>query len=141
VTAADDAPGLTWAELSAQLTGMAHVATVTPAGEPHVAAVFPVVDGDELWIFTRRSSRKARNVAANPRMALMWQPGSELYMTGRADLVDDPETKARLWSSGKLPVDPASFFGSPDNPDFVLVRILPERAVVLGPTGRTTWRR
>ena len=125
--------------MAAQLTGLAHVATASADGAPHVAVVAPVLESDVLWIFTMRSSRKARNLAANPRMSLMWRPGSEIYLTADAELVDAADDKARLWARTDLPFNPAGFFGSPDNPDFVLVRVTPRRAVVLGPSGRTVW--
>ena len=126
--------------MAAQLTGLAHVATASADGAPHVAVVAPVLESDVLWIFTMRSSRKARNLAANPRMSLMWRPGSEIYLTADAELVDAADDKARLWARTDLPFNPAGFFGSPDNPDFVLVRVTPRRAVVMGPpAGRAVW--
>lgn len=134
---------LTWADVASQLIGLANVATVSAAGEPHVAVVAPILDDvpePRLWIFTRRSSGKARNLAANPRISLMWRPGSEIYVQGQAELVDDEAEKARLWAFDSLPFDPNAFFGTPDHPDFVLVRVTPRRAVVHGPTGRSTWR-
>lgn len=134
------APGLTWEDVAPQLSGLANMATASATGVPHVAIVAPVLDGPALWIFTRRSSHKARNLAANPGIALMWRPGAEIYLQGVADLVDDPADKARLWSRTDLPFDPAGFFGSPDHPDFVLIRVRPHRAVVLGPAGRAVWR-
>lgn len=130
---------LTWADIASQLTGLAHAATASADGAPHVAVVAPVLEGDGLWIFTLRSSRKARNLAANPRMSLMWRPGSEVYLTAGAELVDDAADKARLWARPDLPFDPAGFFGTPDNPAFVLVRVTPRRAVVMGATGRSVW--
>lgn len=132
-------PGLSWADVAAQLTGLAHVATASADGAPHVAVVAPVLEGDRLWIFTLRSSKKARNLAANPRISMMWRPGSEIYLTADAELVDGADDKARLWARPDLPFDPAGFFGSPDNPAFVLVRVTPRRAVVMGPSGRSVW--
>lgn len=131
--------GLSWSDIASQLTGLAHVATASADGEPHVAVVAPVLEGDGLWIFTMRSSRKARNLAANPRMSLMWRPGAEIYVTADAELVGSADDKARLWARSDLPFEPAGFFGTPDNPDFVLVRVTPRRAVVMGPTGRAVW--
>ncbi len=130
---------LAWNDVASQLTGLAHVATASADGAPHVAVVAPVLEGGELWIFTLRSSRKARNLAANPRISLMWRPRAEIYLTASAELVDSADDKARLWARPDLPFDPAGFFGTPDNPDFVLVRVTPRRAMVMGPTGRAVW--
>lgn len=120
---------------------MASLATAAPDATPHVSAVAPVLDGDQLWIFTRRSSRKARNIAANPAVALMWRPGVEVYVWGRAELDDDVDVKSRLWHRADLPFDPAAFFGTVDSPDFAVVRVHAERAVLLGQRGRSLWQR
>lgn len=138
-TGTTGSPRLTWADVAAQLTGLANVATASADGAPHVAVVAPVLEGDVLWIFTLRSSRKARNMAANPRISLMWRPGAEIYLTADAELVDEADDKARLWARADLPFDPAGFFGTPGNPAFVLVRVTPRRAVVMGPSGRSVW--
>ena len=48
-----------------------HVATLLPDGSPHVVAVWSgTVDGDRLGFFTQPGSRKARNIAADPRVCL-----------------------------------------------------------------------
>ena len=49
-----------------------HLATSMPDGSPHAVAVWSgfVGDGDRLGFFTQPTSRKARNVAADPRVAL-----------------------------------------------------------------------
>ena len=124
---------------------IAHIATSDDEGSPHVAVVAPCIDGTDVWILTSRSSRKARNVAVNGRMALVWTPGAEVYLYGSACLVEALEEKQRLWSSGLLSFDPASFFGTPDNPDFVLLKIEPDTAVVMtqGASGpeRHRWKR
>ena len=52
-------------------TNLVHLATVGPQGEPHAVAVWSgFVDGDRLGFFTQPSSRKARNVARDGRVAL-----------------------------------------------------------------------
>ena len=71
----------------------------------------------------------------------MWDPGSEAYLQGRAELVGDVAQKRVLWGSGQLPYDPAGFFGAPDNPDLVLVRVHPERATVMADGARHRWTR
>ena len=134
-----------WSDVVAHLTGLAHVATASPTGEPHVAVVAPVVVDDTIWIFTRGSSGKAANVAANGRVALTWRPGPEAYLWGDAEVVVDLDEKHCLWARTDLPFDPAGFFGTPDHPDHVLVRITPTRAVVMvhdeAGIHRLTWRR
>ncbi|MEU7904939.1 PPOX class F420-dependent oxidoreductase [Actinoplanes sp. NPDC049118] len=46
------------------------LATASPAGEPHVAPVWFVVDGDDLVFTTAEQTVKGRNLRANPRAAL-----------------------------------------------------------------------
>jgi PPOX class probable F420-dependent enzyme len=48
-----------------------HLATLMPDGSPHAVAVWSgFVDGDRLGFFTQPTSRKARNVARDPRVCL-----------------------------------------------------------------------
>src|SRR3712207_7963650 len=48
-----------------------HLATLGPDGEPHAVSVWSgFVDGERLGFFTQPQSRKARNVARDPRVCL-----------------------------------------------------------------------
>ncbi len=134
-----------WPQLAVHLTGFAHVATVRPDGHPHVAKVAPAIDGEMLWIATRASSRKARNVAANPRVALMFEPAAEAYVQADAELISDLTVKERIWTSGLFAFPLEGFFGSFDHPDFVLIRLTPTAATLMsqgdGGIRRDTWAR
>ncbi|MEU4221567.1 PPOX class F420-dependent oxidoreductase [Actinoplanes sp. NPDC026623] len=46
------------------------LATASPAGLPHVAPIWFVVDGDDLVFNTGEQTVKGRNLRANPRAAL-----------------------------------------------------------------------
>jgi PPOX class probable F420-dependent enzyme len=46
------------------------LATASPAGAPHVAPVWFVVDGEDLVFTTAMTTVKGRNLRANPRAAL-----------------------------------------------------------------------
>ena len=48
----------------------AHVATVLPGGAPHSVPVWACLEGDRIAFFTQEGSRKARNLAADPRVAV-----------------------------------------------------------------------
>ena len=102
---------LSWDDVAPHLTGLANAATASSDGTPHVSVVAAVVDGDSIWITTRRSSGKAINIAENPRIALMFRPGSEAYVSGTVEIVDDADEKRRRWS-GFFPYDATSFFGA-----------------------------
>jgi general stress protein 26 len=132
-----------WSELAPQLTGYAHMATVRPDGRPHVSKVAPAVEGAVLWIGTNASSGKAHNLATIPKAALMFEPVSEIYLSADVEVVTDLATKQRLWTSGLFPYPMDAMFGSPENEDFVLLRLTPTRATVIaqGESGlrRDTW--
>jgi PPOX class probable F420-dependent enzyme len=48
----------------------AHVATVLPSGAPHSVPVWCRMEGDRIAFFTQEGSRKARNLAADGRVAM-----------------------------------------------------------------------
>ena len=133
-----------WSDVAIHLTGQAHIATIRPDGTPHVAKVWPAIDGRTIWIGTRATSGKARNLRVNPRAALMFEPAAEAYVSGEAEVVSDLPTKQRIWDSGIFPYPLAGFFGSADRDDFVLLRFTPARAILMtqGDAGlrRDTWQ-
>jgi PPOX class probable F420-dependent enzyme len=48
----------------------AHIATISPDGAPGSVPVWAGTEGDRLVFFTGEASRKARNLAADPRLAI-----------------------------------------------------------------------
>jgi PPOX class probable F420-dependent enzyme len=72
-------------DLRALLDGrnFAHVATVLPDGSPHSVPVWIERDGDLLVFFTQEGSRKARNLAADPRVAISVVDGANPYRMGQ----------------------------------------------------------
>jgi PPOX class probable F420-dependent enzyme len=49
---------------------IAHLATVLPDGAPHVMPMWVGVEGDRIAVLTSPTSRKARNIARDPRVAI-----------------------------------------------------------------------
>jgi PPOX class probable F420-dependent enzyme len=47
-----------------------HLATTLPDGSPHSVPIWATIEGDRIAFFTQSRSRKARNVARDPRVAL-----------------------------------------------------------------------
>ncbi|HEY6055741.1 MAG TPA: PPOX class F420-dependent oxidoreductase [Gaiellaceae bacterium] len=47
-----------------------HLATVLPDGSPHSVPLWTIVEGGRIAFFTQTTSRKARNLAREPRVAL-----------------------------------------------------------------------
>jgi Pyridoxamine 5'-phosphate oxidase len=77
--------------------------TLNVDGSPHVTALAVLwVDG-HFWFETGRETRKGRNLARDPRCALSLATHAfDLVVEGRADLVTDPTSVARLagiWSA------------------------------------------
>ena len=88
----------------------ATLATTSPAGFPHVAGVLYDTVGSTFYVSTILDSRKARNVAENPRVALCIPvrrlpvgPPSSVQLQATAELLplDDPRIQA-LVAAGEL---------------------------------------
>lgn len=121
------------------------LATASVGGRTHSAAVLYQLAGGELWISTLRSSRKARNVAANPAVAvtvpvrrLPVGPPSSVMLQGTATVVDldDPELR-RLAADGAL--EKVTGHGELELPGGCYLRVrLPRRVPVYG-LGISLW--
>jgi PPOX class probable F420-dependent enzyme len=48
----------------------AHIATISPDGAPGSVPIWVGTEGDRIAFFTGESTRKARNLAGDPRLAL-----------------------------------------------------------------------
>ncbi|MGZ4644532.1 MAG: pyridoxamine 5'-phosphate oxidase family protein [Blastococcus sp.] len=94
VLAADAGSGLIpWAEAQRRLT-VSHdywCATVRPDGRPHVMPVWGVWLDGQVWFSGGRLSRKARNLAADPRCTLTTDDArNPVVVEGVAERVTDP---------------------------------------------------
>jgi PPOX class probable F420-dependent enzyme len=90
---ADEGSGLIpWAEVERRLA-VAHdywLATVALDGRPHVMPLWGIWLGGRLWFSTGRRSRKARNLAADPRCTLTTDDARDpVVVEGRAERVTD----------------------------------------------------
>ena len=111
----------------------ATLSTTSPAERPHVAGVLYEAVGTTLYVNTLRTSRKARNVAANPHVAvaipirrLPVGPPSTVQFQGTSEVldVDDPEIRA-LIDAGHL--KSITSHDELDIPDNCFLRISPGR--------------
>ncbi|HEY8526030.1 MAG TPA: pyridoxamine 5'-phosphate oxidase family protein [Acidimicrobiales bacterium] len=107
------------------------LSTTSPGQRPHAAGVLYAADGTTLYVSTTRTSRKARNIAANPHVGIVVPirrvpvgPPSSVQFQGRAEIVDpgDPEFR-RLHREGRLKA--VTSHGELDEPDGCFVRITP----------------
>lgn len=140
---------MTWDDVVAEIGRQgrdAFVASVSPAGEPHLAIVWLVLVDGVVHFVGDRTSVKMRNLAANPAVACHWQVVNErrdqLFLRGTATLVEDPAERQRLWSSDAWG-DLAQWYESPADPGLAFVRIDATLASVAEEAGsgpRRRWR-
>ena len=111
------------------------LSTVSAAGFPHGAGVIYAPVGRTLFVHTMRSSRKARNIAADDRVAVVVPvrrlpvgPPFTVQFQGTAAVLDmdDPEIVAHL-GAGRLRA--IAGHGALDEPDGCFLRIRPTRTV------------
>jgi Pyridoxamine 5'-phosphate oxidase len=73
------------------------LSTTRPDGRPHLAGVVGHWLDDTLYFVSGPSTRKARNLAADPRCSFAISlPDLDLVLDGTATRVTDPETLARV---------------------------------------------
>lgn len=61
-------------------TSIAHLATSLPDGSPHVVPVWVGTHGDRIAFLTGPTSRKARNLQRDPRIALSIAPADNPFV-------------------------------------------------------------
>lgn len=122
------------------------VATVSPANRPHVAGVLYAAVGTTLYVNTLRTSRKARNIEANPHVGVVIPirrlpigPPASVQFQGVAEIlaVDDPHVVA-LAEAGRL--KSITSHGELEEPDGCFVRITPTRRLNTYGLGMSLWR-
>ncbi len=108
---------------------LASFATVTEDGKPWTRYV--VVKADEqlnIWFATFLNSRKTSQIAENPEVHLtlgVCDPRSAvswLQVQGRAELLDDAETKDAVWFDQL-----SSIFSGPEDPNYLVCKVKPYR--------------
>ena len=107
---------------------IAMMTTVEPDGSLHTRPMGSQKADEEgnLWFFTEKNGGVAKNVAANPQIALGYSDphGSDyVAVTGTATLTDDQATIDAKWSE----ILTAWFPKGKDDPNIVLVRVDPVR--------------
>jgi PPOX class probable F420-dependent enzyme len=98
---AASAPGerLPWSRVSELIAGARNywIATARPDGRPHAVPVWGVWIDGVFYFSTGLRSRKARNIAANPQVALHIESGdAAIVLEGRAEQIDLDEALARF---------------------------------------------
>lgn len=130
--------------------------TVTDDGRPHVTAVGALWLDGAFWFQTGRGTRKARNVARDPRCSVAISiHGADVVVEGDAVRVTEPEALARIakaWADQGWPAEPdpsgsgiTAPFNAPGQgpPPWDVYRIEPRSATVTAtsePGGLTRFR-
>ena len=129
---------LTWTEVAERLAAARTywLGTTMPSGAPHAAPVWGAVTGQVLYLYSERSTVKARNLAADPRVVVHTESGEDvLIVRGTAEDVGAPAAvPAVVAALAAKYTGPADQPYLPDaDPDFdVVYAIRPQSAM--------TWR-
>jgi general stress protein 26 len=117
----------------------AALATINEDGAPWVRYVTIRADRDFTLNFcTALSTRKAREIAANPSVHLtcgvLSPPDDSVFLqiAGRAEIRADAATRGKYWRN-----EWQRYFKGPDDPDYIMVLIRPERIEYNAPGSAT----
>jgi len=95
--------------------------------QPRLRPVSPVKTvGFTVYVASLRSSHKTIEIEANRRVELCYldDQHDQIRITGHAERVTDRAFIDELWASYPLL---RTYLGTPDNPEFILYRIVPAR--------------
>ncbi len=106
---------------------IAAIATIKE-GKP-IVRYMAVVGLDDLNLIgaTKKDSRKVEQINKNPDVALTIWSGKNfsdpyVMIQGKAKIYDDLETKKKFWNPMMEP-----YFKKPENPDYVVLKFIPQR--------------
>jgi hypothetical protein len=86
-----------WAEQRLVASRNYWVATSWPDGRPHAMPVWGLWDNGAFWFSSSRRSRKARNLAIDPRCVVTTENAAEpVVVEWLAEVVSAPETLTRM---------------------------------------------
>lgn len=116
-----------------------NVATIDRRGRPYSRILHPLWERSTGWILTHRDSHKAKHLERSPFVSLSYIRGDvqrPLYVDCVAAWVQDAAERERIWNLAlaeppPLGFDPAPDFGSPANPKFGVLRLMPWRIVLV----------
>jgi len=123
------------------------LASVDAHGAPRVRIIHPTWEGDVLWFATGTTSPKTRQIAEDPRVDVQFLVSppdfTHILCRGRGEIVLAAGEKKRVWDV--IDYDLSQFWpGGPDDPNYTLLRISPERvelSKMFGTVDKKVWRR
>ncbi len=136
-------------EKQAQVEALLNEAVLARVGtardnRPHVVPVWFLWDGEYLWISAFSSTRKVKDLRANPNIAVLIEPVAladsriqAVLFEGVADVLSEPRDLVEAMSlriytrylgpEGVLAADPQSWIRDPEN---TIVRLKPQKRIV-----------
>ncbi len=103
------------------------LATVDTDGQPRLRPVSPVkTEGFTVYVANLRQYGKTGEIASNPKVELCYLDGdhNQVRITGTAKVVGDRRVLEGIWEANPLL---RKYLGTPDNPDLIVYRIVPNR--------------
>jgi general stress protein 26 len=94
---------------------------------PRLRPVSPVrSDGFTVYVANLRSYHKTGELEANPKVELAYLAADhdQVRISGRAEVVTDRALLGEIWAANPLL---RHYLGTPDNPELIVYRIVPER--------------
>ena len=167
---ADGLPTIEWSQVEAQLADLlTHddprspnrstfwLTTLNVDGSPHVTSVGALWHAGSCWFQTGERTRKAKNVARDPRCTIsVATKGFDVMVSGEARRVTDPKIVAEiaaLWAKSGWPAQPddsgtgiTAPFNAPTlgPPPWFVYEVEPRTATAVGTAeetpGSTRWR-
>ena len=167
---AEGLPTIEWSEVESQIVDRIEhwdplsanratfwLTTLNDDGSPHVTSVGALWHAGSMWFQTGDRTRKARNVARDPRCTISGATrGFDVMIAGEARLVTDPTVIAEIaaeWAKGGWPATPdesgtglTAPFNAPTlgPPPWHVYQVRPRTATAVGATeavpGSTRWR-
>lgn len=131
-----------------RLGPVAHLATITPDGRPHVTPIRVQWSDEHLYAVVGLHGMKARNLRRSPRVTLHYQVGEDtgwdsLIVWGLGAVLGSIADKEGLWTSVFANDLARQYPGGPETAaDIGFLRIKIERALLLDDGGRRRqqWR-
>ncbi len=118
-----------WAEERLRVSRYYWVSTVRPDGRPHASPVWGLWHDGRLWFTCGGRSRKARNLAADPRCSVTTDDAENpVIVDGVAEITRDPAAIARFVEAGNAKYGPSYTVEFLDPDVNLTVAVRPERA-------------
>lgn len=78
-------------------------------------------DDGTIWYASARNTEKVNDIRQNPLVGIaMYAPDKDIRVQGKAEIIDDPETKNALWQPSWT-----MYFASNSDPEYLLIKITP----------------